>query len=63
MSRRKEAVIPAELLDQLLAGTDAAAALDQGGDHGYDAGAFGVTTSQLRAPFKQYLKHFDRLTL
>jgi hypothetical protein len=25
MSRRKEAVIPAELLDQLLAGTDAAA--------------------------------------
>jgi putative transposase len=31
MSRRKEPVIPAELLDQLLAGTDAAAALDQGG--------------------------------
>lgn len=31
MSRRKEAVIPAELLDQLLAGSDAAAALDQGG--------------------------------
>jgi putative transposase len=31
MSRRKEAVIPAGLLDQLLAGTDAAAALDQGG--------------------------------
>ena len=31
MSRRKEPVIPAELLDQLFAGTDAAAALDQGG--------------------------------
>jgi transposase-like protein len=31
MSRRKEPVIQAELLDQLLAGTDAAAALDQGG--------------------------------
>jgi len=31
MSRRKEPAIPAELLDQLLAGTDAAAALDQGG--------------------------------
>jgi putative transposase len=31
MSRRKEPVIPAELLDQLLAGTDAASALDQGG--------------------------------
>ena len=31
MSRRKEPVIPAEILDQLLAGTDAAAALDQGG--------------------------------
>jgi putative transposase len=31
MSRRKEPVIPADLLDQLLAGTDAATALDQGG--------------------------------
>lgn len=31
MSRRKEPSIPAELLDQLLAGSDAAAALDQGG--------------------------------
>jgi hypothetical protein len=31
MSRRKEPAIPAELLDQLLAGTDAATALDQGG--------------------------------
>ena len=31
MSRRKEPVMPAELLDQLLAGTDAASALDQGG--------------------------------
>ena len=31
MSRRKEPVIPAELLDRLLAGTDAASALDQGG--------------------------------
>jgi hypothetical protein len=31
MSRRKEPVIRAELLDQLLAGTDAATALDQGG--------------------------------
>jgi putative transposase len=31
MSRRKEPVIPAELLDQLLAGTDAAVALDQCG--------------------------------
>lgn len=31
MSRRKEPVIPAELLDQLLAGGDAAGALDQGG--------------------------------
>src|ERR1044072_5806485 len=31
MSRRKEPAIPADLLDQLLAGTDAAAALDQGG--------------------------------
>ena len=31
MSRRKEPLIPAEILDQLLAGTDAAAALDQGG--------------------------------
>lgn len=31
MSRRKEPAIPAELLDQLLAGSDAAAALDQGG--------------------------------
>ena len=31
MSRRKEPVIPAELLDRLLAGTDAAAALGQGG--------------------------------
>lgn len=31
MSRRKESVIPAELLDQLLAGSDASAALDRGG--------------------------------
>jgi putative transposase len=31
MSRRKEPAIPADLLDQLLAGTDAAIALDQGG--------------------------------
>jgi transposase-like protein len=31
MSRRKEPVIPAELLDRLLAGTDAASALDHGG--------------------------------
>jgi len=31
MSRRKESAIPAELLDQLLAGSDAATALDQGG--------------------------------
>src|SRR3546814_106337 len=31
MSRRKEPVIPADLLAQLLAGSDAAAALDQGG--------------------------------
>lgn len=31
MSRRKEPVIPADLLDQLLAGSDAATALDQGG--------------------------------
>ena len=31
MSRRKERGIPADLLDQLLAGTDAATALDQGG--------------------------------
>jgi putative transposase len=31
MSRRKEPAISAELLDQLLAGTDAVAALDQGG--------------------------------
>lgn len=31
MSRRKEPAIPSDLLDQLLAGTDAAAALDQGG--------------------------------
>ena len=31
MSRRKEPAIPADLLDQLLAGTDAATALDQGG--------------------------------
>ena len=31
MSRRKEPAIPAELLDQLLAGSDAAKALDQGG--------------------------------
>lgn len=31
MSRRKESAIPSDLLDQLLAGTDAAAALDQGG--------------------------------
>ena len=32
MSRRKEPVIPADLLDQLLAGTDAATALDQSGE-------------------------------
>lgn len=31
MSRRKEPAILAELLDQLLAGSDAATALDQGG--------------------------------
>ena len=31
MSRRKEPAIPNELLDQLLAGGDAAAALQQGG--------------------------------
>jgi transposase-like protein len=31
MSRRKEPVIPADLLDQLLAGSDATAALYQGG--------------------------------
>jgi len=31
MSRRKDPAIPADLLDQLLAGTDAATALDQGG--------------------------------
>jgi transposase-like protein len=31
MSRRKEPAIPADLLDQLLAGADAATALDQGG--------------------------------
>ena len=31
MSRRKEPAIPQEVLDQLLTGTDAAAALSQGG--------------------------------
>ena len=31
MSRRKEPVIPADLLDKLLAGGDAATALEQGG--------------------------------
>lgn len=31
MSRRKEPSIPNDILDQLLAGTDAAAALSQGG--------------------------------
>lgn len=31
MPRRKEPVIPADLLDQLLVGSDAATALDQGG--------------------------------
>jgi transposase-like protein len=31
MSRRKEPAIPADLLDQLLAGSDAASALQQGG--------------------------------
>ena len=31
MSRRKEPAIPAELLDQLLAGDDAASALHEGG--------------------------------
>ena len=31
MSRRKEPSIPSDILDQLLAGTDAAAALSQGG--------------------------------
>ncbi len=31
MSRRKEPAMPAELLDQLLAGSGAAEALDQGG--------------------------------
>jgi putative transposase len=31
MSRRKEPAVPADFLDQLLAGTDAATALDQGG--------------------------------
>ena len=31
MSRRKEPTIPSDLLDRLLAGTDAAAALGQGG--------------------------------
>ena len=31
MPRRKEPAIPADLLDQLLAGSDAASALQQGG--------------------------------
>jgi len=31
MARRRETAIPADLLDKLLAGTDAAAALNQGG--------------------------------
>jgi transposase-like protein len=31
MSRRKEPLIPNDILDQLLAGTDAAAALSHGG--------------------------------
>jgi putative transposase len=58
MSRRKEPAIPAELLDQLLAGTDAAAALDQGGL--LDALKKALAERVLGAEMDHHLGHDDQ---
>ncbi|MEP6867662.1 MAG: IS256 family transposase [Novosphingobium sp.] len=58
MSRRKEAAIPAELLDQLLGGTDAATALDQGGL--LDALKKALAERVLGAEMDHHLGHVDQ---
>jgi putative transposase len=59
MSRRKEPSIPNEILDQLLAGTDAAAALSQGGLLDSLKKAFAERT--LNAEMGHHLGHDDQV--
>lgn len=58
MSRRKEPVIPADLLDQLLAGGDAAAALQQGGL--LDSLKKALAERALNAEMDHHLGHGDQ---
>ena len=58
MSRRKEPVIPADLLDQLLAGGDAAAALQQGGL--LDSLKKALAERALNAEMDHHLGHDDQ---
>jgi len=58
MSRRKEPVIPADLLDQLLAGGDAAAALQQGGL--LDSLKKALAERALNAEMDHHLGHKDQ---
>ncbi|MDE2563067.1 MAG: IS256 family transposase [Sphingomonadales bacterium] len=59
MSRRKEPVIPADLLDQLLAGGDAAAALQQGGL--LDSLKKALAERALNAEMDHHLGHEDQV--
>ena len=58
MSRRKEPLIPADLLDQLLAGGDAAAALQQGGL--LDSLKKALAERALNAEMDHHLGHEDQ---
>ena len=58
MSRRKEPVIPADLLDQLLAGGDAAAAIQQGGL--LDSLKKALAERALNAEMDHHLGHDDQ---
>lgn len=58
MSRRKEPVIPADLLDQLLAGGDATAALQQGGL--LDSLKKALAERALNAEMDHHLGHGDQ---
>ena len=59
MSRRKEPVIPADLLDQLLAGGDAAAALERGGL--LDSLKKALAERALNAEMDHHLGHGDQV--
>jgi hypothetical protein len=58
MSRRKEPVVPADLLDQLLAGGGAAAALQQGGL--LESLKKALAERALNAEMDHHLGHDDR---